>query len=312
MVYVADHRFQLALSRSRHIYKSIFQKSLGFRMDVRWKAGLAGLFASVLLIFCFSSKVQAQGAVSISIRPQERHAKVGTESTFEVTINNEGREADSFFLEASDNLGWDLTFDEDLLEVPENWHSTTTLTVTIPEGVEAYTEDNILVIATSQREPTLIRHASCRVTAVLLGVQLFISPSENIQPPGEVATFKVTIKNIGGGVDNYILEVEEISFAGRSWEPTLDEDFFEDVAPGENRTTTLTATIPKGAGEGDWSTIKVKVISQTDDMIFDFWSCTAKAPMETNWGYFVTGIGVIVAAGIVVAVLWKGPLAGGG
>lgn len=281
-------------------------------MGVRWKAGLAGLFASVLLIFCLSSNAQAQGVVSISINPKERHAKVGTESTFEVTINNEEREADNFLLEASDNLGWDLTFDEDLLEVPENLYNTTTLTVTIPDGVEPYTEDNILVTATSQQEPTLILDASCKVTAVLLGVQIFISPSENIQPPGEIATFKVTIKNIGGSVDSYRLEAEETSIAGRSWRPTLDEDFFEDVAPDESRTTTLTVTIPEDVEEGDWSTITVKVISQTDDMTFDFWSCTAKSPMGTNWGYFVTGIGVIVAAGIIVAVLWKGPLAGGG
>jgi len=277
-----------------------------------WKAGLAGFFASVFLILCLSSNAQAQGTFSISIDPKERHAKVGTESTFDVTIKNENREADTFLLEASDNLGWDMTFDEDLLEVPENWESTTTLTVTIPDGVELYTQDNILVTATSQREPALISRTSCMVTAVLFGVRLFISPSENIQPPGEVATFKVIFKNIGEGADNYRLEAIETFHVGPSWRPTLDEDFFEDVAPNENRTTTLTVTVPEDAEEGDWSTINVKVISQTDDMAFSLWSCTAKAPMGTNWRYFVTGIGVILAAGIVVAVLWKGPLAGGG
>lgn len=312
MVYVADHRFSWRFPRVGIFINPHSKKGWGFRMGVKWKAGLAGFFASVLLIFCLSPKVQAQGEVSISIDPKERHAKVGTESIFTVTINNGGREADNFLLEAIDNLEWDMTFDEDLLEVPENLSSTTMLTVTIPENVEIHTQDNILVTATSQREPTLILDASCKVTAVMLGVQLFISPSENIQPAGEVATFKVTIKNIGESVDDYRLEAVETFYVGPSWGPMLDEDFFEDVAPGENRMATLTVTVPEDADDGDWSTINVKVISQSDDKVWDFWSCTAKSPMETNWRYFAMGIGVIAVAGIIVAVLWKGPLAGGG
>jgi uncharacterized membrane protein len=209
-------------------------------------------------------------------------------------------------------LGWDLTFDNNLLEVLENLPNTTTLTVTIPENVELYTVDNIIVTVTSQREPTLIRSASCKVVAVSLGVQIFVSPSENIQPPGEIATFEITIMNIGEVNDNYRLEVTEKIPFGRSWKPTPDENFFDDVTPGENRTTTLTATVPENADEGDWSTIDVKAISQTDDLVFDIWSCKAKAPMKTDWGNFFTGVGVIVVTGIVVAILWKGHYLGAG
>jgi uncharacterized membrane protein len=280
-------------------------------MDTKRGAGLVSLFVLVLLIFSLSSKVQAQGAVSVSIDPQERRAKVGTGCTFNVTVNNAGRGADNFSLEASDNLRWGLVFSENLLEVPENGYSTATLTVTIPENVELYTEDNIIVIATSQREPTLTRNISCRVVAVSLGVKLFISPSENIQPPGGIATFEIIVKNIGNTIDNYRLKATESASTGQSWKPTLGENFFEDVAPGENRTTTLTVTIPSGIEQGDWSTVYVKVTSQTDNSIYDFPSCTAKTPMETNWNYFYTGIGIIVVAGVIVVVIWKGPLAGG-
>jgi len=281
-------------------------------MDTKRGAGLVSLFVLVLLIFSLSPKVQAQGGVSVSIDPQERHAQVGTGCTFNVTVNNAGRGADNFSLEASDNLGWGLMFSENLLEVPENGHGTATLTVTIPENVELYTEDNILVIATSQREPTIISRASCKVAAVLLGVKLFISPSENIQPPGEIATFEIVVKNIGEYVDNYRLKATESASTGQSWEPTFGENFFEDVAPGENRTTTLTMTVPReGIEQGDYSVVTVKVTSQTDDSTYDFSSCTAKTPMETNWNYFYTGIGIVVVAGVIVVVLWKGPLAGG-
>jgi len=280
-------------------------------MDTKRGAGLVSLFVLVLLIFSLPPKVQAQDVVSVSIYPQERHAKVGTGCTFNVTVNNAGRGADNFSLKASDNLGWDLTFSENLLEVPENGHSTATLTVTIPENIETYTEDNILITATSQREPTLIENASCKVAAVHLGVELSISPSENIQPSGAIATFEVTVKNIGNVTDNYTLKAAESASTGQSWKPTLSENFIEGVAPGENRTTTLTMTVPMNIEQGDWSTVTVTATSQTDDLTRDVSKCTAKTPMETNWGYFYTGIGVVVVAGVIVVMLWKGPLAGG-
>jgi uncharacterized membrane protein len=281
-------------------------------MDTKRGAGLVSLFVLVLLIFSLSPKVQAQGVVSVSIDPQERRAKVGTGCTFNVTVNNAGRGADNFSLEASDNLGWGLMFSENLLEVPENGHGTATFTVTIPENVELYTEDNILVIATSQREPTIISRASCKVVAVSLGVKLFISPPENIQPPGEIATFEVTVQNIGKVIDNYRLKAKESQSTGQSWKPTFGENFFEGVAPGENRTTTLTMTVPReGIEQGDYSVVTVTVTSQTDSNIYDVSHCTAKTPMETNWNYFYTGIGIVVVAGVIVVVLWKGPLAGG-
>ena len=298
---------------TRDIFINIrISEKLGFKMDTKRGAGLVSFFVLVLLIFSLSPKVQAHGGVSVSIDPQERQAKVGTGCTFNVTVNNAGRGADNFSLEASDNLGWGLVFSENLLEVPENGYSTATLTVTIPENVELYTEDNILVIATSPREPTIISRASCKVVAILLGVKLFISPSENIQPPGEIATFEITVKNIGNIIDNYRLKVTTESFStGQSWKPTFGENFFEDVAPSENRTTTLTMTIPSGIEQGDWSVVTVRVTSQTDDSTYDFSNCIAKTPMETNWNYFYTGIGIIVVAGVIVVVLWKGPLAGG-
>jgi len=297
---------------ARDIFINIrISEKLGFKMDTKRGAGLVSFFVLVLLIFSLSPKVQAQGGVSVSIDPQEQQAQVGTACTFNVTVNNAGRGADNFSLEASDNLGWGLVFSENLLEVSENGYSTVTLTVTIPENVELYTEDNIIVIATSQREPTLTRNVSCKVVAVSLGVKLFVFPSENIQPSGEIATFEVTVKNTGNVIDNYRLKATESFSTGQSWKPTFGENFFWDVAPGENRMTTLTVTIPSGIEQGDWSVVTVTVTSQTDDSTRDVLNCVAKTPMETNWNYFYTGIGIVVVAGVIVVVLWKGPLAGG-
>lgn len=143
------------------------------------------------------------------------------------------------------------------------------------------------------------------------GVSASITPSENIRPPGEIATFEITVSNTGDVVDNYRLTAKESQSTGASWKPTFVENSFLNVTPGENRTTTLTMTIPSGIAQGDWSTVTVTVASLTDNSIFCILSCTAKTPMETNLNYFYTGIGIVIVAVVIVVMLWKGPLAGG-
>lgn len=273
---------------------------------------MVSIFVLVLLLFSFSPKVQAPIVYlpSVSINPSKQHAKMGTECAFNVTVKNTDRSADNFSLVASDNLGWGLMVSENLIEVSENGSGTVTLTVTLPENIELYTEDNILVTATSQREPAIISSASCKA-AGLLGVTLHISPSENTQSPGGTATFMITVANTGEYVDNYRLKAAESASTSQSWKPTFGENSFV-VAPGENRTTTLTMKVPmENLEQGDWSTVTVTVTSQTDDSTRAVLECTAVTPMETNWNYFYTGIGIVVVAGVIVVMLWKGPLAGG-
>lgn len=276
------------------------------------KKGLAGLFVLALFAFFFPSQVQAQDvSVSVSIEPKEEATTVGSTCTFEVEVTNEGSDVDTFLLEFSDNADWDLTFSENLLENVEDGTSwTVTLTVTIPEDATPGARDNITVTVTSQTDPNISDSASCTARVSLFGVELYISPSKIVKSPGEDAIFIVTVRNVGEKVDSYALKI--VGGALTRWYPTLDEDFFENVAPGENRMTTLTVSIPEDAEEGDWLKVLIKAISKTDDDVFRLGGCMTKTPMGTNWDYFFTGVGVVVAAGVVIVILWKGPLAWAG
>jgi uncharacterized membrane protein len=282
-------------------------------MRVSWiKRGLIGIFVLVLLVFFFSPQVQAQDvSVSVSVDPKEAATVAGSTITFEVEVTNESSDVDTFLLKVGDNAGWGLKLSENLLEDVENGTSwAVTLTVTIPENAMLGTRDNVTVTVISQTNPDISSSVSCTARVSLFGVELSILPSEIIKPPGEDATFIVTVKNTGRKVDNYTLEITEGALT--KWDPTLDEESFENVAPGENRMTTLVVAVPDDAEEGEWLNVSINASSEADDDVNAVGFCKTKTPMETNWGYFFTGVGVVVAAGVVVVVLWKGPLAGAG
>jgi len=106
-----------------------------------------------------------------------------------------------------------------------------------------------------------------------LGVSVSISPSENSGFPEATLTYTVIIKNTSEVVDNYTLTVSDN--ISPSWNPTLDNENFYDVGPGENVQTTLRVTIPVDAKHGAEDTITVTATSQENENIRDNDSCTA-------------------------------------
>ena len=109
------------------------------------------------------------------------------------------------------------------------------------------------------------------------GVQVSISPGENNASPGDNVTFEVTVKNIGATDDNYLLENADNS----GWSIQLENSVLE-VPAGENRTTTLTITIPDNAVQGTVDNIFVTATSQTDNTVSGSDSCIARAAYWTG------------------------------
>ena len=98
-----------------------------------------------------------------------------------------------------------------------------------------------------------------------LGVSVSVSPSENSGLPEATLTYTVVTKNNSEVVDNYILTVSD----NENWGPTLDDNLFSNVGPGENGTTTLRVTIPVDAEDGDEDLITVTATSQENGSITD-------------------------------------------
>lgn len=95
------------------------------------------------------------------------------------------------------------------------------------------------------------------------GVALAVWPSEQDGENGQIVTFTVIVKNAGTIPDNYELTVED----NTGWSPTLDDDFFWNVMPGENYATTLRVSIPGEAVSGTEDNIIITVISQADSQV---------------------------------------------
>ncbi|MBA7595425.1 hypothetical protein ES703_02388 [subsurface metagenome] len=100
-----------------------------------------------------------------------------------------------------------------------------------------------------------------------LGVLVSVSPSENSGLPEATLTYTVVTKNTSGVPDNYDLTVSDNAVP--SWGPTLDNNQFLNVGPGEDRTTTLRVTIPVDAEDGAEDLITVTATSQENGSITD-------------------------------------------
>jgi len=104
-----------------------------------------------------------------------------------------------------------------------------------------------------------------------MAVNVSISPSENSGMPETTLTYTVVTKNMGTAADNYILTVID----NENWGPTLDDNLFLNVGPGENGTTTLRVTVPVDADDGAEDLITVTATSQENENIRDNDSCKA-------------------------------------
>ena len=93
------------------------------------------------------------------------------------------------------------------------------------------------------------------------GVNVSISPSENSGLPEASLTYTVVTTNTSDVTDNYTLTVSD----NENWGPTLDNYLFENVAPDDDRTTTLRVTIPVDAEDGAEDLITVTATSQRTD-----------------------------------------------
>jgi hypothetical protein len=100
-------------------------------------------------------------------------------------------------------------------------------------------------------------------------VEVTISPDNQSGSRGSTLAYTVTIRNIGNVNDNYNLTVSDSA----GWGAWLSVNVFNNVQPGENRTTTLRVTVPSA---GTSTTITVTARS-VDPSVSGSAYCTAIA-----------------------------------
>jgi hypothetical protein len=106
-------------------------------------------------------------------------------------------------------------------------------------------------------------------------ILISVSPSSQGGAPGGILNYTVTVKNLGTENDSYDMTLSD----NDNWSQTLDNTRFDNVAPGENRVTTLRVTIPDNAIPSEIDNIIVTATSLTDNTLSTFSSCTAQVPI---------------------------------
>jgi len=188
--------------------------------------------------------VKVVRGVDVLISPSYQSGLPGATLDYSVTVANLGNTEDTYDLIASDDAGWSPSVSPDSLTVPPWENRTTTLSVTVPLDAIGCTNDSITVTATSRADNTVEDNDNCVAHATIVrGVDVMISPSYRSGAQGSALSYTVNVINIGNVVDNYVLTVGD----NENWGPTLDDNLFENVAPGDNKETTLRVTIPENA-----------------------------------------------------------------
>jgi len=220
--------------------------------------------------------------VDVSISPDYQSGLNGATLTYTVTVANTGNVSDTYNLTANDGAGWAPTLSPTSLIVPPWENRISTLTVTLPSNAFGCTVDNVTVAATGTG---VSDSASCIAhVTIVRAVEVSISPSYQTGLPGTTLNYTVTVVNEGNVSDTYGLVAGE----NLDWGPTVSPTSLT-VPPWENRTATLSVTVPENAEGCTRDNIWVVATSQANPAIKDNDSSTAHA------GYVIRGVDISVS-----------------
>jgi uncharacterized repeat protein (TIGR01451 family) len=209
--------------------------------------------------------------VSVSISPSYKDGLPGAMIDFLVTVRNEGNVVDNYALSVTDNLGWTLNISPTSLALPPGGSGNAILSVTLPENVVAYTEDNVTVTATSTENAEVRAENSCITRALAVrGVIVSISPTYQENLPGGTLTYIITVKNTGNIVDNYALTVSD----NENWSLTISPTSLA-LAPSTSDNAVLSVFIPENAAISTRDNITVTATSTENAEVRAENSCIA-------------------------------------
>ncbi len=219
--------------------------------------------------------VNERAAVSLEVANDgstEGSVDIGSESTYEIKINNEGNKEDTFSLSLSSN-SWDAEFEDDSVTIDAFSSQVVILTIEAENNVDYGDTDDLTVTATSGNDGNVEDELDLKTfVRVFYGIGLTATSSDVKGEPGETVTFNIRFLNKRSGSVNYEIVKKDWyqgtednrNPPGWQWsDGTGTLDSYE-----ESSSAKVTIGIASGADAGDVVTIiiKAKVSGDNDDI----------------------------------------------
>jgi uncharacterized membrane protein len=248
---------------------------------------------------CAAHVIQGVVGVQISITPENQTGAPGSTLTYTVKVTNGSNGQDNFDLSVSGGAGWNPQISPSSLTLAAGASGNSTLSVPVLGEASGGSSVGISITATSRTNPTVSASASCIASAaVVLGVRLSISPSEDSGSPGVTLKYTITVTNTGNVVDNYNLAVTDNS----GWNLKLSSSILTISIKGLEKIV-LDVTIPGNAKLSASDNITVTARSRADPIISDSASCRAIAT-----GPSAISLAVPLIAIVIIIILTGGYL----
>ncbi len=195
----------------------------------------------------------------VLLEPEDQGGAARHDATFTYvfTATNTGNGTDSYTVDADGD--WYVShLPEEIVDLPRNGQKLIEVTVRVPDDAARGELGTTVITLTSQSASDASAIATAKTRVIMGGPRVEVHPPNAEVPPGDEATYTVTVFNDGTDPDEFAIDMSSL------WPQTQTAMSTGVLAPGESRTFTVQTTVPEGTLAGSLDTANVTVISSND------------------------------------------------
>jgi uncharacterized membrane protein len=198
--------------------------------------------------------------LSLSAASESLAGDPDTNVTYTLTVTNTGDSDDTFTI-TLDGEKWSSTPSLSSIDtLAPDAEKTFTVEVSIPVEALAGSTDTVTVTLTSQTDSQVAQQVELTTTANTVYAISIEPPEETKQtPPGQTATYELTITNDGNTTDSY-----DIVVVGATWPTTPSLKTITDLDVGKSTTMQVTVLVPADTQGSSKHNVTVQATSKTN------------------------------------------------